>query len=376
MKISIPALIAWQLNMNVNQAILSPLLNDNICPICIETFADRKVSVSQCLHRFHDDCILHCLRVQVSDQCPVCRRNVKPLEDESSLLSNPIYSSDNDLLIKACSSRPNLVSAALKDRPGIIRQRFYMRYNDNDGSSSCEYITLLFAATLSQNLRLTTDLINAGSSVNAECSDGSTPLHFAVIEGYHEIVDYLIQAGANLNLQRYCDKMTPLDLAIDIQDTKMIFKLIEAGANPSSLQRHSSSILVKALDHIDLLSYMINNLKVEVEHKWNNDYTLLHIAVIDNLKDGAHLLIRAGANVNALTKDGQTPISIACSEGHIEFAANLLCATANIEIADNQGMTPMDYAIKYGYWKIVTMLKQFQELGPVIKSSRTLPGST
>lgn len=50
---------------------------------------------------------------------------------------------------------------------------------------------------------------------------GYTPLHFAVEYGRHELVEYLLERGANLYLQDR-NGSTPLHLALEYCDIKMV----------------------------------------------------------------------------------------------------------------------------------------------------------
>jgi|HubBroStandDraft_2_1064218.scaffolds.fasta_scaffold791799_1 ankyrin repeat protein len=61
--------------------------------------------------------------------------------------------------------------------------------------------------------------------------------------------------------------------------------------------------------------------------------------------EAADALIKAGADVNALGEDNQTPIFSAISNGSLDTLKVLLRAGADLSVADTAfGMTPLQYA--------------------------------
>lgn len=61
-------------------------------------------------------------------------------------------------------------------------------------------------------------------------------------------------------------------------------------------------------------------------------WTPLLVATYGNYVDVVNLLLEHKPNVNALDKDGCSPLTIACKEGYYEIAAALLSAGAYINI--------------------------------------------
>jgi ankyrin repeat protein len=62
-------------------------------------------------------------------------------------------------------------------------------------------------------------LIAEDANVNEKDDNGSTPLHFAAVNGPKVIVELLIAEGADVNAKDERGK-TPLDLAIQVRNTK------------------------------------------------------------------------------------------------------------------------------------------------------------
>jgi ankyrin repeat protein len=61
----------------------------------------------------------------------------------------------------------------------------------------------------------------------------------------------------------------------------------------------------------------------DVNEKGENDYTALHGAAQNNIVENVKLLLANGADPNACTRDGKTPLDLAKDKGHNEVVAIL-----------------------------------------------------
>ena len=77
-------------------------------------------------------------------------------------------------------------------------------------------------------------MIQAGGDVNEQTEDGSTTLHAASANGHVEVVNILIQAGAEVNAQvkeGIFKGWTPLHDASELGHVEVITALLAAGAD-------------------------------------------------------------------------------------------------------------------------------------------------
>jgi hypothetical protein len=72
--------------------------------------------------------------------------------------------------------------------------------------------------------------------------------------------------------------------------------------------------------------------------------TPLHRAVLSNRAEAAELLIRRGADINAIAIDGGTPLHAAAFVGNEDIVATLVEKGANINAVNKRGATPLDNA--------------------------------
>lgn len=140
-------------------------------------------------------------------------------------------------------------------------------------------------------------LIAKGADVNAETDKGRTPLHEAAGEGHAAVVELLIKEAAIINTNDN-ENITPLYYALSRYHTEKAIKakismlLISNGADVSR----------------------------DVNLQDNYGYTLIHHAARAGLTELVKLFIEKGADINAKTIHGDTPLDSALSGKHYDLA--------------------------------------------------------
>jgi len=158
-------------------------------------------------------------------------------------------------------------------------------------------------------------LINAGADVNAVDDLGGTPIFYAATMGLADIVELLINAGADVNA---VNKMgiTPIEQINLPQNTFDI--LLSAGACTASG---------------DIPSYP--ELAVPP----------LIMAIIVNQADQVRMVVERGDDLEWRNPHGETPLFFAVAFGNPELVRLLLELGAEVNAVDNQGRTPIDGAL-------------------------------
>jgi ankyrin repeat protein len=149
--------------------------------------------------------------------------------------------------------------------------------------------------------------------------DGVTALMLAASNGHIDVVEALIQAGANINLQDNGGR-TALDLALKKNHTAIVDFLLKrvAAADKESLIKAAASgniervkVLIAAGADVDFQRVI-------------NGFTALIYAAQNGYTHIVEALLRAGANVNAKNKNGHTALMRAAEKDHPDTVAMLL----------------------------------------------------
>ncbi|XP_009473854.1 PREDICTED: ankyrin repeat domain-containing protein 6 isoform X2 [Nipponia nippon] len=174
-------------------------------------------------------------------------------------------------------------------------------------------------------------LINRGAKV-AVTKHGRTPLHLAAHKGHLHVVQVLLKAGCDLDIQDDGDQ-TALHRAAVVGNTDVIATLIQEGC---------------ALDRQD---------KVTGKSKALWDGSLAsHEACWHGFSQSAKVLVKAGANVLAKNKAGNTPLHLACQNSHSQSTRVLLLGGSRADLKNNAGDTCLHVAARYNHLPIVRVL--------------------
>lgn len=120
----------------------------------------------------------------------------------------------------------------LSKKPARILQK------DGDGE------TLLHRKEVLEKPELVQYLLEHGADLEArDRGPGSTPLHRAAIYDLATAARMLLKAGAKLNAPRKADHMTPLQTAVIFDKPEAMNVFLEAGANPSQTMPSGLSLL-------------------------------------------------------------------------------------------------------------------------------------
>lgn len=207
-------------------------------------------------------------------------------------------------------------------------------------------------------------LIAAGADLNARDgararsdADNWTPLHYAVKGKHSNVVFELIQAGAKI-APKTSAGYTPLFLAINEGDFESAKMLIEAGASLEKNQGKYPGVLTHAVvspeyfhgggklvwgeRNLEMVKYLVQK-GADINGTNEAGQTALHFAANHNASAIANWLLKHGADVNTQEKaTGSTPLFNALC--HPKMVSLLISAGADVNALDNQGQTPLDEA--------------------------------
>lgn len=156
--------------------------------------------------------------------------------------------------------------------------------------------------------------IEDGVDIDVLGEYASTPLHYACREGNFEIVKFLIEEGANVNLKNNYSTIYPIFDAIgSINNQKkylsIIKLLIENGADINKVDSFGNTLLYHAIEkeNIELIKLLIQ-LGCDVNQVSRHDKdSALHYAYFQKNREIISILIKSGANEEYLNIYNKTP---------------------------------------------------------------------
>jgi len=200
---------------------------------------------------------------------------------------------------------------------------------------------------------------------------GTTPLHCAAHRGFLEIVQALLDAGADVMSRESCCDAIPLHWAAEGGHLEVARLLIKQGSGLDALDSwHNLGPIgwATAVQHAhsrnqaryEVAEFLLNNgarLDIFSAIVWKDRDTVrrmieadpgalnhqlgvvdkrqqpLHFAVINNLPDMAQLLLETGADINAKTTWGLTPLCLAAMMKHDQIVDLLRARQADVDLS-------------------------------------------
>jgi uncharacterized protein len=181
-------------------------------------------------------------------------------------------------------------------------------------------------------------LINNGANINSALADGSTALYIACINGHAEVVEVLLRLKANTELSRAGYK--PIDVAISKNDVKIAKYLVQAGAKIEYIQNFEKLLL--AIEASSKEELFFNNLLLRAINSEYNDLVKT-LVVLDK-------------NLNFMSLNGISPLYSAIKSKNFEVTNLLLKHGADPDFSAFSGVTPLYLASEQGYTSLVALL--------------------
>ena len=193
----------------------------------------------------------------------------------------------------------------------------------------------------------------------------STPLIQAIKYKQTDIINYLLENNADVNLKEELTGFTPLMASLhDITITEL---LIEKGADIEAKDDDGINALVYAstYNNEEMVKFLLEKgadantvCEIENEHTDIASTPLMNAAYRGNTNI-INMLLENGANINYTTDFGMTALMMAASFNQFEAAKVLLENNADTSITDEYGRTALDLAKLEDYKDIVELLEKY-----------------
>ncbi|KFV65174.1 Nuclear factor NF-kappa-B p100 subunit, partial [Dryobates pubescens] len=191
--------------------------------------------------------------------------------------------------------------------------------------------------------------------------NGDTPLHLAIIHEQTAVIKQLIEVIVSIPNQQIINisnnlQQTPLHLAVITKQPQVVQVLLQARADPTLLDRYGNSLLHLALQagNEEMLRILLSHLGSAAPYllRLPSFHGLLpvHLAVKAKSLSCLDLLVRKGADVNAVERQGgRTPLHLAVEMENLNMATHLVKKLgADVNSRTFAGNTPLHLAASLG----------------------------
>ena len=200
--------------------------------------------------------------------------------------------------------------------------------------------------------------------LNQRDAGNHNALHLAAVNKHTDVVQVLIDAGADIDTQNY-EGRSPLHDACGAGELDVVKMLVRAGARVCATDEEGRTCLMLAarLGHTETVRYLVGLPEVELNHRdTESNYTALHLAAIHMCTDVVLVLIDAASDMDTQNHEGRSPLHDACAFGELDIVKMLVRAGAGVRATDDEGCACLMLAACSGHTETVRYLVGLPEV--------------
>ncbi|CAH0050248.1 unnamed protein product [Clonostachys solani] len=245
---------------------------------------------------------------------------------------------------------PPLVYASMHGNIEIARMLLVKNAEVNAFEPASGWNALMAAAS-SGHLELVELLLNHGADINLQGKGGSSPLGIAARQGNEKIIDLLLDRGATVGF--------PIIKAAILGDQVQIAEeLIRIGSGYDRQDEAMGEILQLAClqGFKSLAQALIQNGANVNFSDWNRHGSVLQASAQQDNEEIVQMLIDNGAYINYASGTLGTALHVAINNGHENIVMLLINHGADVNIEGGNYCSTLQAASFYGYEDIVRLL--------------------
>jgi ankyrin repeat protein len=179
-----------------------------------------------------------------------------------------------------------------------------------------------------------------------------------------------IEEPISVELQHSSNGCAPTaDTATDLVNAsrrgceEVVQELLEGGANPNLKSKHGGAALVEAAfwgsGHLEIVRLLLDA-GADINQMSSSGWTpLIAAAALSNRSNLVELLLSRGAAVNLKSQEGRTALVYAVRLGDKNVVKKLLAHGADVNVEDGYGKTALMIAEEEHYEKLIRVLRKF-----------------
>jgi ankyrin repeat protein len=268
------------------------------------------------------------------------------------------------LLVGLCQLGCNSVGQTTFEQQDLTKNHVIPAELAAQSKQSREFHELMTAVSLGDKAAVLS-VLRKGVRANVSDEAGRTPLLIASSNGNAEIVQILIENGADVNA-RLKNTLTPYGFTTPLWaaanykgDVQTIRELLSAGAFIETRDMDGETPLMAAARRGDVevvKTFVAAGAQVNATHSQNHGTALMNAAGWGRT-EVVRVLLPAGADVNAQQTSGHTALMLAAEQGYTNIVKELIAAGADVNVRTNNNDSALTLAEKGKRKDIVTLLE-------------------
>ncbi|XP_067660339.1 ankyrin repeat domain-containing protein 50-like [Haliotis asinina] len=202
-------------------------------------------------------------------------------------------------------------------------------------------------------------LVTKGANVKLIDKFGINILHLACLGGDRDVVKYILSRDMTYIDDIAQCKRTPMMLAAENGHEEVVELLLNEGANMSLVDDGRNNILHLACErgHLEVVKYIVSQNKVDINSRGWKKRTPVMEAAKNGHKKVVEFLVEHGGDLSLVGYSGVNILHLACRGGHLEVVKYIV--SQNKVAINSRGWkkrTPVMEAAKNGHKKVVEFL--------------------
>ncbi|XP_046902418.1 ankyrin repeat domain-containing protein 50 [Hypomesus transpacificus] len=238
-----------------------------------------------------------------------------------------------------------------------------VRLADDDGRTALSVAALCVptAAGVKGYGEVASLLLERGANPGHRDRDSMTPLLLAAYEGHEEVVELLLEAGADVDESAgpHAAAVTPLLAAAAMGHAATVGRILFWGAAVDGIdgEGRTALSLAAARGSLEVVCALLDR-GLDENHKDDMGWTPLHAAACEGHRAVCAALTERGstARVGEMDMEGRTPLILAAQEGHCGTARLLLDRRSPIDHRAYDGHSALSAAALEGHAEVSELL--------------------
>ncbi|XP_069935680.1 transient receptor potential cation channel subfamily A member 1 homolog isoform X4 [Cherax quadricarinatus] len=203
-------------------------------------------------------------------------------------------------------------------------------------------------------------LLNHGADVEAVDKDDKTAVYWCASQGNEEALEVLLNSEHCRKLVDTSDRYdnSPLHAAACHGYMNIINMLLNAGSLVDNKNEDEETALHVAAEagQVKVVRELVHRYKFLLFDENEDSNTPLHLACLQGYADVVHILLEAGAAVDARNSSLWTPLDCASAKGHVLCVHQLLDYDSPLDPLDKTKTTPLQLAAREGHVAVTRLL--------------------